>query len=326
LVVNFNTEFIRRRDKMNRRDILKGLAALPMAGVLGCRPEEKPEPKPPAPSEMRVRTVQILLEGAFAVVLQKSHPNRLVAFIPRAESGQDDLVHDFFFNDPAKARPSITKEPAGYQFELSTSGLRDYPDTYINPGFQDFLASTEKWKLPPRVATIILPFPNSINFGGKPLNATFNSKKTGMMPTNHILEYYVDEPEKVKMSCSELGGHCEASPHCPPGVLRFFFGAAPHIHNSEEKRRAHAIKFFNFILSSSFPDLVEKYSLAKIGPAEDESQAPARSQPTSALENSNRWMPAVIGGAAQTGRLLRVSETVDCQTGGILVRTGSAPA
>ena len=257
---------------MNRRDILKGLAALPMAGVLGCRTEEKPEP--PTSSEMKVRTVQVLLEGAFAVVLQKTQPNRLIAFIPRTESGQDDLDHNFYFNDPAKAKPPITKDAAGYQFELSTNGLRNYTDTYVNPGFQDFLASTEKWKLPPRIATIILPFPNSINFGGKPLDVTFNSKRTGLMPTNHILEYYVDEPEKVKMSCTELGGHCEASPHCPPGVLRFFFGAAPHVKHSDEKRLAHAVKFFNFILSSSFPDLVEKYSLAKIGLSEDESQTP----------------------------------------------------
>lgn len=311
---------------MNRRDILKGLAALPIAGVAGCKPEEKPEPKPPAPSEMRVRTVQILLEGAFAVVLQKGNPNRLVAFIPRAESGQDDLAHDFFFNNPAKPRPPVTKDAAGYQFELSTNGLRDYRDPYINPGFQDFLASTEKWKLPPRVATIILPFPNSINFGGRPLDVTFNSKRTGMMPTNHILEYYVDEPEKVKMSCTELGEHCEASPHCPPGVLRFFFGAAPHAQNSDEKRRAHAIKFFNFILSSSFPDLVEKYSLAKIGRSEDEPQTPPRSQPTSLSDSSNgAVVPAVIGGTARRGSFLRVSETVDCQTGGILVRTASSP-
>ncbi|MBZ5493845.1 MAG: hypothetical protein LAO76_23240 [Acidobacteriia bacterium] len=311
---------------MNRRDILKGLAALPIAGVAGCKPEEKPETKPPAPSEMKIRTVQILLEGAFAVVLQKGHPNRVVAFIPRAESGQDDLAHDFFFNNPEKPRPPATKDAAGYQFELSTNGLRNYADTYINPGFQDFLASTEKWKLPPRVATIILPFPNSINFGGRPLDVTFNSKKTGMMPTNHILEYYVDEPEKVKMSCTELGEHCEASPHCPPGVLRFFFGAAPRVRNSDEKRRAHAIKFFNFILSSSFPDLVERYSLARIGHAEDESQTPARTQPTSLLENFDRAViPAVIEGTPPRRRVLRVSETVDCQTGGIIVRTGAGP-
>ena len=303
---------------MNRRDILKGLAAVPIAGVLGCKKEEK--------SEMKVRTVQVLLEGAFAVVLQKTQPNRLIAFVPRIESGQDDLDHDFYFNDPTKARPPATKDAAGYQFELSTNGLRNYTDTYVNPGFQDFLASTEKWKLPPRIATIILPFPNSINFGGRPLDVTFSSKRTGMMPTNHILEYYVEDPEKVTMSCTELGGHCEASPHCPPGVLRFFFAAAPQGKHSEEKRRAHAIKFFNFILSSSFPDLVEKYSLAEIGRSEDELQTPGRSQPTSLLENPNRLLvPAVIGGKQQAGRLLRVSETVDCQTGGIIVRTGTAP-
>lgn len=308
---------------MNRRDILRGLAALPMAGILGCRTEEKPEPKPPQ-SEMRIRTVQILLEGAFAVVLQKTNPNRLIAFVPRAETGQDDLDHDFFFNDPAKAQPPVTKDPAGYQFELSNTGLRDYPDTYINPGFQDFLASTEKWKLPPRVATIILPFPNSINFGGKPLDVTFHLKRKGLMPTNHILEYYVDEPEKVKMSCAELGAHCEASPHCPPGVLRFFFAAAPHVRNTDEQRRAHAIKFFNFILRSSFPQLVERYSLDDIGRSEDESEIPAKVRPSSMLKNSNvALMPPVLNAPAHEGRLLRVSETVDCQTGGIIVRTST---
>jgi hypothetical protein len=66
--------------------------------------------------------------------------------------------------------------------------------------------------------------------------------------------------------------------------------------------------------------------LAKIGHAEDESQTPARPQSTSLSENSNRLLtPAVIGGSVRTGRILRVSETVDCQTGGIIVRTGAAP-
>jgi len=310
---------------MNRRDVLKALAAMPVTSALGCRHEEN-EPTNPAPSGVRVRTVQVLLEGAFAVVLHKNNPNRLTAFLPRADSGHDDLVHDFFFNDPSKTRPPVSKDPAGYQFELSSNGLRTYPETYINPGFSDFLADTEKWILPARVATIILPFPNSINFGGRPLHVTFASGRKGLMPTNHILEYYVDEPGKVKMSCPDLGGHCEPSPHCPPGVLRFFFGAAPQMKDDAGQKK-HAIDFFNFMLKKCFPDLVEKYTLAEIEPSEERnSQSPAKARPASMPQTSaDLLIPAVMATEAQTARLLRVSETVDCQTGGLVVRTNTAP-
>ena len=308
---------------MNRRDILKALAAMPVTSALGCRHEEN-EPPTPAASGMRVRTVQILLEGAFAVVLHKNNPNRLTAFVPRAEPGHEDLVHDFFFNDPSKTKPPVTKDPAGYQFELSPNGLRTYPETYINPGFGDFLADTEKWTLPARVATIILPFPNSINFGGRPLRVTFASGRKGMMPTNHILEYYVNEPGKVKMSCPDLGGHCEPSPHCPPGVLRFFFGVAPKMKDDAGQRK-HAVDFFNFMLRKCFPDLVEKYTLAEIEFSE-ERNSPANVRPTSMSQTSaDLLVPAVMGTNPQSARLLPVSETVDCQTGGLVVRTNTAP-
>jgi hypothetical protein len=310
---------------MNRRDILKALAAMPVTSALGRRREEN-EPTSPAPSATRVRTVQVLLEGAFAVVLHKNNPNRLTAFVPRAESGHDELVHDFFFNDPSKPKPAVTKDPAGYHFELSTTGLRTYPETYINPGFSDFLADTEKWTLPARVATIILPFPNSINFGGRPLGVTFASHKRGMMPTNHILEYYVDAPEKVKMSCTALGGQCEPSPHCPPEVLRFFFGVTPQM-KDEDGQRKHAVDFFNFMLRKCFPELVGRYSVAEIDPSEErKSQTPGKARPTSSLQaRSDLYMPAVIGVGEQRARLVPVSETVDCQTGGIIVRTNTGP-
>ena len=309
---------------MKRRDILKALAAMPVAGAFGCRSEEH-EPTTPAPPGMKVRTVQVLLEGAFAVVMHKNNPNRLTAFLPRADAGQDDLVHDFFFNDPSKKRAPASKDPAGYQFELSSNGLRTYPETYINPGFSDFLADTEKWILPARVATIILPFPNSINFGGRPLRVTFASGRKGLMPTNHILEYYVDEPEKVKMTCAAMGGHCEPSPHCPPGVLRFFFGAAPQM-KDEEGQRKHAVDFFNFMLKKCFPDLVEKYKLSEIEPSEERNtQSPAKVRPASMPQSADLLVPAVLSTQAQTARLLPVSETVDCQTGGILVRTNTGP-
>jgi hypothetical protein len=316
---------LQEKGQMNRRDVLKALAAMPLISALGCKSEDHQPPAVAPPSGARVRTVQVLFEGAFALVLQKNNPNQLTAFIPKADAGHD-LDHDFFFNDPVKAKAPTVKDPAGYNFKLSASGLRNYQESYVNPGFHDFLAETEKWILPARVATITLPFPNSINFAGRPLHVTFSSGKKGVMPTNHILEYYVDDPDKVKMSCSELGGGCEASPHCPPGVLRFFFGAAPQM-KDEAAQRKHAVDFFNFTLRKAFPDLVEKYSIIEIEPSEERTpQQPANARPSSMPQISADLFKSAVMRPDQTkARLLPVSETVDCQVGGILVRTSKPP-
>jgi hypothetical protein len=308
---------------MKRRDVLKGLSALPVLGAVGCwREVREPNPAP----NVRTRTVQVLLEGAFSLVLHKNNPNQLIAFVPREEAGHPELAHTLFFNDPSKAQPRIEKEASGYQFELSTEGLRTYEKSYINPGFNDFLADTENWHLPDRVVTLILPFPNSINFGGRPLNVTFTGNRPGSMPTNFILEYYVENPH-IKMTCSQLGGHCEPSPNCPPGVARFFFGVAPS-QKSPNTQQNHAKDFFNFTLRRCFPDLVSKYSLEHIDPSEEMATPQNPRQQSMAMPRSpeNLMRPAVLRSGEHAPRLQHVSETVDCQVGGILVRTNSGAA
>ena len=82
---------------MRRRELLKALATVPVASALGNCLQYRPTPTP-TPSEKKIHTVQILLEGAFSVVLEKNKPNRLIAFVPRSD--EESLDHDFFFNDP----------------------------------------------------------------------------------------------------------------------------------------------------------------------------------------------------------------------------------
>jgi hypothetical protein len=308
---------------MKRRDVLKGLCAFPFMGAFGCQ-REKNELNP-VPN-YRTRTVQILLEGAFSLVLHKNKPNQLIAFVPKEEAGHPELAHEFFFNDPSKAQPRLEKNASGYQFELSAEGIRSYGKSYINPGFNDFLADTEKWHLPDRVVTLVLPFPSSINFGAKPLNVVFTTKKRGSMPTNFILEYYVENPANIKMTCSQLGNHCEPSPHCPPGVARFFFAVAPPEKNPK-KQQDHAKDFFNFTLRRCFPDLVSQYSLDYIEPSEEMSgPVNPRQQPTAMSQSPEHLMRrAILHPGEHAPQLLPVSETVDCQVGGILVRTNSGP-
>ncbi|HEV7673885.1 MAG TPA: hypothetical protein VGQ12_05080 [Candidatus Angelobacter sp.] len=301
---------------MRRRDILKALATVPFASVLGNCMVDRSAAQAAPPKGKNVQTLQILLEGAFAVVLQKNkdNPNRLIAFVPRFEPDGHGFDHNFFFNDPTTARPAIGKDPAGYHFQLSGQGLKSYPETYIDAGFADFTAYTQKWRLTDRVVTIELPFPNSINFSGRPLHVEFASGRPGLMPTNYILDYYIEDAEKVKLTCSQLGDKCSPSSNCPPGVLRYFFGVSPRSDDGGEK---HAVTFFNMMIRRCFPEL-EEHILEYIEPAEKKG-----SRTSSALRP--RLMPGVLTSDSPAAHLLGVSAVLDCQLIGPVVHTGAKP-
>ena len=307
---------------MNRRDILKTLALVPFATSLGsCREDSSP---PPAPSKSKkIHTLQVLLEGPFAVVLEKNKPDRLIAFVPRPEPDQRKLAHDFYFNDPATPQ-AATKREQGYTFHLATDGLRSYSETYLNPGYADFTAETEKWRLPDSLVKLELPFPDSINFSGRPLHVDFESGKQGMMPTNYILEYYVNQPENIKLASPQMGGKSSSSPNCPPGVVRYFFGVSPQI---KDDLAGHARDFFNFMLHVAFPDLEARFRIKRL---ESSHQDPTGgSNRDSALDYAPdasyraQLVPAVANPATRPPRLLPVAAVLDCQSGGILVKTNS---
>jgi hypothetical protein len=320
---------------MNRRDILKALSALPVASALeGCMRGHSVPPTAPS-TETKVHTLQILLEGAFAVVLQRQS-NRLTAFVPLPDSSRKDLAHHFCFNDPAR-RKEPNEKTRGFRFELSGDGLHTYYSQdshitpYINPGFNDFSAETERWILPSSLVVLDLPFPRSINFSGRPLNVRFGKKAlkpTGMMPTNFILEYRVDEEEKIKLKCNQPDMDCSPSPHCPPGVRRYFFGVGPSMYDPKG-RQQHAVDFFNFMLQKAFPELREKYELVSIEPSDYEEQGGGGTvRPASlmqAMEAQPVLVPSVFNSDRRKARLLPVASLVDCQVGGIIVSTRTAP-
>lgn len=308
---------------------MKALATVPVASALGNCLQYRPSPTPaPKPStDKSIHTLQILLEGAFAVVLHKNKPNQLIAFVPRPEEEGRGLDHEFHFNDPMSSQEAVRaarKDPAGLHFQLSETGLRNYPETYVNPGFADFEAYTQKWHLPDRIATIELPFPNSINFSGRPLRVEFASGRPGFMPTNYILEYYVEEAEKVQLSCAQLGGKCTPSPNCPPGMLRYFFGVSPAKTPSKGKDekydkddvQEHAVNFFNSTIRRCFPEL-EEHLLKFIEPAEKFRHHAASASPS-------RLIPSVLNGSVPSPRLMEVSAVLDCQSIGPLVHTSTS--
>jgi len=316
---------------MNRRDVLKALGALPIASAwAGCRHDDsQPAPTPtvtPATAPaVKVKRLQILLEGPFAVVLQQKS-RRLIAFVPKPDPGRPDLEHHFCFNSPQPI-DGISKNPRNFQFELQEDGLRKNTDPlpYVNADFNDFKAETQVWTQPPSLVNLNLPFPNSINFGGRPLHVKFASralKATGIMPTNYIIEYYVDNPAKIAMMCRQMvGGVAVSSPNCPPGIIRYFFGVGPDLKDPKTKQK-HAVDFFNTVLlAKCFPQLREKYTLVDIEKSEDESEETPMTHPTAFNDaETPALVPAVLQ-SSQRLRLLRVASLVDCQLGGILVRT-----
>ncbi|HET9838960.1 MAG TPA: hypothetical protein VFR84_12050 [Candidatus Angelobacter sp.] len=297
---------------MNRRDILKAIATLPFASTLAYSRESQKAPS--QSKDDRAHTLQILLEGPFALVLQKGKTDRLTAFVPRAE--ERDLAHDFYFNDPTTPKAPLLKESTGYVFQLSEAGLRKECDPYINPGLADFTAETEKWHLAERVVTLELPFPNSINFTGKPLHVRFaTGERAGRMATNFVLEYYLEHPE-VTLNCPQLEGRCSPSPNCPPGIIRYFFGVAPRYKGDSQE---HAREFFNSVLLHKFfPDLERRYSISYIEPSfQHQNQGPpaGTAKPTKAVFDPSFNHP----------NLLRVGAVLDCDLGGITVSTSAGP-
>jgi hypothetical protein len=318
---------------MKRRDLLKALGALPVASAIGGWASVQSESTQHPKTSGNVHTLQILLEGAFAVVLRRDI-QRITAFVPKPDPKDAELAHYFYFNDPQNRKDPAKQYPKGYHFELGKEGLRSYPrtdlDPYINPGFNDFVADAKNWKVPESLVTIELPFPRSINFTGRPLHVEFVPKalkRRGMMPTNHILEYGVEDGQAIHMQCDDPEHHCAASPFCPAGVMRFYFGVRP-IMNEPDDRQKHAVKFFNFLLERSFPELRQKYGIQHIERAEEDRRHDSSTRPTHLLQEESEGLavPAVLTSHDPNPQLLRVASMVDCQSGGILVNARTPPS
>lgn len=285
---------------MRRRDVLKGLVALPLTVALGgC--EEKRRETP------RSNTLEVHLDGAFAVVIQENKENSILAFSPRPAKNSEP--HHFYFNGSPAKLEDMAKI---YNFKLSLEEHARVETPEINPGLKDFTFKTEKWRIADSLAIIELPAPQRITFSGRRTQVKFQAgHRPVFMPTNHILEYDVKDLAKHKLECSEAGVQCEPSRDSFPGVTRFFFEVGPKHALEPAASRSHAIDFFNFILHQSFPDLEAQFRL--------EPDSPEKQQPAPGVK------PAVYQYGFHPPTLQRVSYAIDCGLGGLLAATHAAP-
>src|SRR5947209_564466 len=116
---------------MNRRELLKAIAALPMVTAWGCIRDDDRR------TSSQIHTLQIVLEGAFAVVIQGKQGNAIKAFSVKDPAEP----HRFYFNQKEQ------DSGKSYAFTLFPNDLKRYSSPAIDPGFNDFNAKTEKWRL-----------------------------------------------------------------------------------------------------------------------------------------------------------------------------------
>jgi hypothetical protein len=214
--------------------------------------------------------------------------------------------------------------PGNYRFELFPQGLELTPRPIIDIGFRDFTAEAERWRLANNFVTIDLPSPKTISFYGQPDLVVFASPpgggRTGRMPSNHILEYQVEDPKAIKMRCAGLKDPCEPSPKSDSQVTRFSFavGLPPH----KDQNGQHAVKFFNYLLCGFFPELVKNYSIAYVREGTDN---PAGTRGAISDAPQGRLVPTVLKYEGSRPHLLLVTQIVDCLSGGIIVTTDKPP-
>jgi hypothetical protein len=331
-----------RRKLMNRRNLMKAMLTLPVAGALGgCR--EKPEGGSSSPASQG--TLRIVLHGPFALVLNRTKPSRIKAFVPF--DAEKERQHLFSYPTP---KDVVGKESdhSSFHFELSTDGLEvNQRLPYVDHGFDDFKIHTGEFEPMPKAyfVTIDLPAPEVITFPTGEyafVNVRFVTGKTAAMPLNQVLEYRVRDLGKVRIESKELGSlpalsysdvrqkYQQAdqkkmtSPHgsvrheymggTDTDIRTYFFGVGLPSETPETVQAEHAIRFFNNRLLASFPNSPDAATrrLAAVGV----------SLCQTTRSDSSGVVPAALTYPMPEPRLRMVTATDDCRLGGLI---GSTP-
>jgi hypothetical protein len=195
---------------MNRRRLLQAMLSVPVAGALGgCRHEHSDHQFFP-PS--RGGTLQLILQGPFAVVIDTKNHYRVKAFVPYSDtndhvfyappSDRDD--NKFFHEQGEKGRNQ-------YQFTLEEHNLETNDRMpHIDAGFADFTLQVSGWKPSPNdyFVALDLPAPDLISYHIPAEPALLAGDRVTLMPTSHVLQYRIrdfDDLKKVKVRSPQLG-------------------------------------------------------------------------------------------------------------------------
>jgi hypothetical protein len=305
------------------------MLSLPVAGALGCHAEDKKDEAPMIPGRGE-KKLNIVINGAFAVVIQKIARNRLRVFSPRDPSN----LHEFYFNDPHDPRDKRQT----HNFELLPDGLELSQKPIVDERLVAFNKATDLWCQDEYFVTIDLPAPRRISFVPPLHDAVLVTGDKIKVPATLTLEYEVTNPGKVRIvsqdskqtpplrfsdlieryggKCSEKGEERFKS-ECaemkrrfetafPGSAAGYFFGVGLNHRDSE-----HAKNFFNKQILASFPHLARSLELRSIGDSPGYQKQSAVPDPRMV---SAAWQPEM-----QAPRLLQVASIYDCTISGPIV-------
>jgi len=205
---------------MNRRSVLRGLAAFPIATALaGCHRNGGPGDggtNDPGKSgdhhgSSGVRKLRVILQGPFAVVQQKDLDYRIKAYVPY----DDEKLHEFRFPGPLspgkKEKEKEKDKDKSYQFTLQLESLKTPGPAYVDSGFAAFNVELPEWKTPSDAfVSLDLPVPDVITFLPPTEGVLFEPSdqfpkgQTTTLPLNHVLEYTLKEGCDVKLVSKQL--------------------------------------------------------------------------------------------------------------------------
>jgi hypothetical protein len=230
---------------MNRRDVIKAMAALPiasasqgLASICGT-----------SPCTSQPGSLKIILEGPFAVVLDTANAYHVTAFTPRHNS-----EHCFLFNG---AYQDLQYK---YRFQLLPSGLKSMSgkSPCIDQNLSHLCAEHSHFNSSAKhhLMTLDLPCPQRIFASSlsRSVTLTFADATTMQMPMDYVLEYDIDNQNLIKM----LGWQGDDQSTLQDNNLTFKFevglpkllgGGDPDLDGS------HACDFHNHSLLPYFSDL-----------------------------------------------------------------------
>jgi len=191
---------------MNRRNVLRGLAAFPIATALaGCHRDEVKDHdgQHGKGNSSGIRKLRVILMGPFAVVQQKDLNYRIKAYVPY----DDEKLHEFRFPGPL----TVEKNHRSYQFTLQLESLKRPGPAYVDSGFAGFNVELPEWK-PPSDAFVLLDLPATDVISFLPPaegvlfepSEQFPQGQTTTLPLNHVLEYTLKEGCDVKLVSKQL--------------------------------------------------------------------------------------------------------------------------
>ncbi len=227
---------------MNRRDLMKGLAALPIAtgtaahaglcgGTVACQPANKP--------------LQVIFDGPFSVVLQTASPTSdditgVMVFSPIEPQGQHLI----------KLNGVPLDEKKLHHFSLNITGFTPPHQPCVSHDFSDFCKDHTRFdaSAADRFVTVTLPCPKNIITDTQhvpPLPVTVGGQPRSM-PQSHVLEYDLPNNSKITMDYRESG-----HPASPLGNAFIFEVGMDH----PDSDCSHARDFYNKSMLPFFPDL-----------------------------------------------------------------------